>query len=496
MDKIRTIITQDAEVDDQNSLRHFLLYANEVDLQGIVQTSSKFHWIGVPGAVRPDEESKDDFVSISEKSGPFDKPYRWPGTDWMWRVIDDYEKDYPNLCRHADGYPSPNYLRSITKIGNIGYEGEMEGPTEGSELIRRCILDYDPRPLYVQVWGGTNTVARALMDIQLEYEGTSLWPELHAKITKKVIITACGEQDPAYRKYVAEEWPDIAFIKTLQMNSYAYMWYSMPDGESKDSLRAAFMKDFVLNQDSALVKGYCTWMDGCRYEGEPERCQFGTNPDILKEWFCAGKWPQEPVPYDFLSEGDSPTFFGFFDWGFRTLEDFSYGGIVGRYHREKEQINSKGETLNLWNVSPDPYVGRDGKTYMVESMWPYVADIQRSFAARAAWAGTGDYALAEHEPKLAIAEGTDLTVSAGRDVLLHASAESPDGLPVDISFRVYPEAGAACSKDAVLVPDTSSCSVAIPSGALPGDQIHIVVQAKTRGKYQLTHYAQVILTVS
>lgn len=42
--KIRTIITQDAEVDDQNSLRHFLFYANEVDLQGIVQTSSKLHW--------------------------------------------------------------------------------------------------------------------------------------------------------------------------------------------------------------------------------------------------------------------------------------------------------------------------------------------------------------------------------------------------------------------------------------------------------------------
>ena len=32
--KLRTIITQDAEVDDQNSLRHFLFYANEVGLQG------------------------------------------------------------------------------------------------------------------------------------------------------------------------------------------------------------------------------------------------------------------------------------------------------------------------------------------------------------------------------------------------------------------------------------------------------------------------------
>lgn len=40
---IRTIITQDGEVDDQNSLRHFLLYSNEVELQGIIQTSSRFH---------------------------------------------------------------------------------------------------------------------------------------------------------------------------------------------------------------------------------------------------------------------------------------------------------------------------------------------------------------------------------------------------------------------------------------------------------------------
>ena len=55
MEKVRTVITQDAEVDDQNSLRHFLFYANEVELLGIVQTSSKFHWIGVPGAVRTEQ---------------------------------------------------------------------------------------------------------------------------------------------------------------------------------------------------------------------------------------------------------------------------------------------------------------------------------------------------------------------------------------------------------------------------------------------------------
>ena len=54
----------DAEVDDMNSLIHVLLYSNEVDIQGIVQSSSKFHWKGVAG----------------QKEEKYTKPYRWPGT--------------------------------------------------------------------------------------------------------------------------------------------------------------------------------------------------------------------------------------------------------------------------------------------------------------------------------------------------------------------------------------------------------------------------------
>ena len=82
----------------------------------------------------------------------------------MMKVMDDYEKDYPNLCKNAEGYPTPEYLRSVTKVGNIGYEGEMEHSTEGSDLIKKHILDDDERTLYLQVWGGTNTIARALKD--------------------------------------------------------------------------------------------------------------------------------------------------------------------------------------------------------------------------------------------------------------------------------------------------------------------------------------------
>ena len=496
MPKIRTIITQDAEVDDQNSLRHFLFYANEVELQGIIQSSSKFHWIGVPGASK-ENVKRSEFEFEGEVTGPYDQPYRWPGTKWMWDEIDDYGKDYPNLSKHAEGYPTPDYLRSITKVGNIGYEGEMDAPTEGSELIREKILDDDPRTLYVQVWGGTNTLARALLDIQNEYEGSEDWEALHEKITRKVVITACGEQDPTYRNYIAENWPQMQFVKTLQMRSYAYPWYVMPEGESKDTLKANFMKREILNGKSVLAQGYCTWLDGKVYEGEGQQGQFGSNPNIADEWFGAKMGLPKPEPYDFLSEGDSPTFFLLFPcWGFRTLENFAWGGIAGRYHKVDNQYNSRGEPLNVWDVSMDAYTDRDGNTSELESMWPYVCDIQRDFAARVAWCSAEKYEDAEHAPKLSIKEGTDLTAAPGEKVSIHPIAEAQDqGSKVMVFCRIYPEVSA---QDSIFVSVSSNgkcLEFTIPKTAEPGDEFHLIVKAQADSHFRLVQYRQVIIKV-
>jgi putative cell wall-binding protein len=39
-EKLRVIVTSDAEIDDQCSMVRFLLYANEWDIEGIITTSS------------------------------------------------------------------------------------------------------------------------------------------------------------------------------------------------------------------------------------------------------------------------------------------------------------------------------------------------------------------------------------------------------------------------------------------------------------------------
>ena len=46
LNPIRTIITQDAEVDDQNSLRHILLYANDIEIQKDINPNAEIYDIG------------------------------------------------------------------------------------------------------------------------------------------------------------------------------------------------------------------------------------------------------------------------------------------------------------------------------------------------------------------------------------------------------------------------------------------------------------------
>lgn len=513
--KIRTIVTQDAEVDDQNSLRHFLLYSNEVEVQGIVQTASKFHWIGVPGAATPEVESGDAF-GPRQKPAPYDRPYRFTGTEWMFQELDQYEQVLPMLRIQDPSYPDADALRAVTKVGNIGYPGETEKATEGSDLIKERILDDDPRRLYIQVWGGCNTIARALMDIEAEYGSSASYEEMRQKIMHKVVLTACGEQDNSYRDYIAEKWPDIAFVRTLQIGSYAYAWHTMPEGNSQQTLEAEFMRN-ILEGNGSLMADYCTWGDGHHYEGEPPECQFGDNPALFREWFGVKLMGMAPYkPYDFLSEGDSPTFLCLMPFGFHNLEDFSYGGISGRYVRDLDQHNSKGQPLNYWNVTEEDYLCRDGSLKKTESMWRYVADIQNDFAARANWCSAGSREAAEHAPLVRIREGRDIAAAPGQTITLHAEGTSPDGREVHYSFRICREASNMTGADALadrqmqalqeglrndsIDPNMGqagdSFRITIPENAQPGERILIQLRGETRGKFVLASYDQVILTVS
>lgn len=138
----RVIVTTDGEIDDECSLVRFLLYANEWDIEGIIASSSQYHWHG----------------------------HKWAGDDWMEPTLKAYEEVYPNLAKHDPNYPTPEYLRKHCFLGNVEQEGEMDSVTAGSQQIVKVLLDEtDKRPIWIQAWGGTNTIARALKTIEEDY---------------------------------------------------------------------------------------------------------------------------------------------------------------------------------------------------------------------------------------------------------------------------------------------------------------------------------------
>ena len=494
IEKIRTIVTQDAEVDDQNSLRHLLLYANDIEIQGIIQTSSKFHWRGVDGAKTPTFDNPNDPFAVK---GEYDKPYRWTGTDWMYRVIEDYANVYANLKKQDDNFPEPDYLRSIIKIGNVGYAGEMETSTEGSDLIKKRILDDDPRTLYIQVWGGTNTIARALLDIENEFSGADNWQELKTTIEKKVVLTACGEQDNTYQKYIAEQWPNIKFVSCTQMMSYAYGWSTMPEGESKQTLGADFMQKFILNGNGPLIDDYCTWADGKEYEGETIESQFGSNRNLLDDWWGAHYGLGNHVPYDFLSEGDSPTYLLLFPNGLRNLEHLEMGNIAGRYILDETRHNSKGENLNYWTAVNDNYVDKYGDAHNVESMWKYVAPIQYDFAARAKWCVSDTYESKYHSPKIAIEGDGEIVASAGENIRVLLDVQAGKNLDVNLATTVYTDISTFTVDNTEIKKqdDKYVLSFKAPVYAKNGDVMHLIIEAKTKTELPLSAFARLIVKI-
>ena len=103
-------------------------------------------------------------------------------------------------------------MKSIVKVGNVEFEGDISHDTPGSDLIKEVLLEDDPRPVFIQVWGGPSTASRALQSIQEEYEGTPEGDAIKAKGSAKAKFWLSGQQDQTYKEYVQVHWPAIESI--------------------------------------------------------------------------------------------------------------------------------------------------------------------------------------------------------------------------------------------------------------------------------------------
>src|SRR4029453_7097996 len=126
------------EPDNQMSLTRLLLYSNEIDLEGLVATTSCWQ---------------------RDKVSP----------EIIEKVLSNFGRIRSNLLKHADGFPTLDHLLALVKAGQMAYGMAAVGKnklTPGAELLIEAADRNDPRPLYVSIWGGPNTLAQALFHVR------------------------------------------------------------------------------------------------------------------------------------------------------------------------------------------------------------------------------------------------------------------------------------------------------------------------------------------
>lgn len=476
IDKARTIITTDGEVDDMDTFIRMLLYTNEFDVVGLIYSSSQWHYAGDGKGTLFTSEMANTAKRYGERID-----LRWAGTLWMQGLIDKYAKVHGNLIKHDKSFPTPDYLKSIVKIGNIDFEGEMGKDTEGSDFIRKIVLDDARKPVYVQIWGGTNTLARALKSIEEKYKNTGDWKGIYKKVSEKVIIYAVLDQDATYMKYIAPNWPNIRVIyNSAQFWSFAYPWSQVVPKELQKFLGGRWFSENIKFGHGALLDSYFLWGDGQKISGDEEH----TQGDIT----VAQK--KSRTRYDFISEGDSPAYFFLLNYGLRSMEDPTFGGLGGRF--VKSQSNP-----NRWEDGPlvidlNPFTGKPDKSYP-QVRW--IEDLQNDFAARADWC-VKEYSEANHAPVVTLKHTNCLIAKPGDKIHLSGTAIDPDGNQLVYKWWQYKEAGTYDGLVRIVGSDNPNASFTLPTDAEIGKTIHLILQASDDGNPKLTRYQRVVIVVN
>jgi len=413
--KPRIIATTDGEIDDRCSMIRFLLYADQWQIEGLIYSSSRFHWKG----------------------------HNWAGETWIEEDIDRYAQVYENLRRHSLEFPSPDELRSRVFVGNIAAEGEMQRDTPGSNRIVEVLLDNKPGPVYLQAWGGTNTIARALWQIQHQH------PDQIKRVSQKAIIYIILDQDKTFRQYIQPNWPDIQVLGSFrQFGVIAYRWQKCIPAELHRFFDRPWMQQNILRDHGPLCAAY---------------------------------------PSDhFLSEGDSPSFMHQIRTGLAGLEHPGWGGWGGRFECEPG-------TRNVWRGAKD-----DNDLY--KPVWRWAEHFQNDWAARADWC-IRPFGQANHAPRAVVGGRPGLVpirlhADPGQTIELSAAGSSdPDGDKLVFRWWQYREAGTCPVAVPIDGADREQAVVRIPAQAA-GSQIHVILTVRDHGEPNLFAYRRVVIDVA
>ncbi len=441
MDKPRIIVLTDIsnEPDDEESMVRFLVYSNEYDVEGLIATTSV--WLK--------EKTREDLIR---------------------RQIDAFEQVRPNLLKHADGFPTADALRRVTKTGQPGFGMDAVGfgkSTPGSQLIIEAVDRPDDRPIWVTAWGGSNTLAQALWDVK--YSRT---PAELAAFVAKLRVYAISDQDDAGR------WLRITFPDLFYVVSPSNVWWS------------------------EYYKATWTGISGDRHyqNGPMHFFELVDNPwleeNIIKDHGPLGAlYPH----LEYIMEGDTPSFLNLINNGLGSHISPAYGGWGGRYQLDQTYA----ETRPIWTNSRDRVQAQDGSwhTTAQATIWRWRQAYQYDFAARLDWCVADHFQNANHNP-IAVLNGdagkSILSINAkpGQRIELSAQGSSdPDGDKFETSWYYYQEAGTY--PGIITLSDSKGASTSFNAPDVSDKTfIHIVMQVRDNGEPNLFSYRRAIIAVT
>ncbi len=417
--KPRIINTTDlgADPDDQQSMVRFLVCSNEFDVEGLIVAT---------GCWRTTQNS----------------------TSMLDKIVNAYEQVYDNLTVHADGYPTPEYLKSISVLGQIEYGMGAVGDSKdspGSELIIEAVDKEDPRPVWVTGWGGINNVAQAIWKVQNERTSE----ELAEFISKLRVFDILGQDDGG--AWLTKNFPDLFYIRATGVYGWA----------PSDA-----------------------WID----------------INIHNHGVLGAEYPDRK----YATEGDTPSFMHVYLNGLNDPEKIDQGGWGGRFSYSKvANLRGMSKVNEISDESKyDPYYMYTNTSEGSAAISRWQSGYDNDFEARMDWSIKSEYSEANHHP-IAIVNGDstkqvlEISASPGSTVYLNAFGSfDPDGDSLSYKWSWYKEASSYFGRSVSIEnSNTDAPTIQVPTDAVDKD-IHIILELNDSGSPSLYAYRRVLIKVN